>query len=63
MFKFTCREMGMDCSFVTTGSSVEEVKAKAMAHAKETHGDILSSMSQEQMTGMDKQLTAAIKPA
>jgi predicted small metal-binding protein len=53
----------MDCDFVTTGSTMEEVKAKAMAHAKEVHGEVLGSMSQEQMAGMDKQLTAAINAA
>jgi hypothetical protein len=41
--------------------SVEEAKAKALAHAKEIHGDVLASMSAEQMAGMDAQLVAAIK--
>jgi predicted small metal-binding protein len=61
MYEFKCREMGMDCDFVTTGMSVEEAKAKALAHAKEIHGDVLASMSAEQMAGMDAQLVAAIK--
>jgi len=32
--QFACRDMGMDCDFVATGSTVDEVKAKAMAHAQ-----------------------------
>jgi predicted small metal-binding protein len=61
MFRFADRDLGMDCDFVVTGDSLEDVKGKAMAHAKEKHGDVLGSLSAEQMAAMDKQLSAAIK--
>jgi predicted small metal-binding protein len=62
MPQFACRDMGMDCDFVATGSTVEEVKAKAMAHAQAVHADILRTMSSPaQMAAMDKQLESVIR--
>ena len=54
--------MGMDCDFVATGSTVQEVKAKAMAHAQAVHADVLKTMSSPaQMAAMEKQLESVIK--
>ena len=62
MEKFECKDMGMNCDFVAMGSSVEEVKNKAMAHAQEVHGDMLKSMTTPtQMAEMEKALSKAIK--
>ena len=33
MLKFACKDVGVDCDFVTTGENFEEVKQKAFAHA------------------------------
>jgi predicted small metal-binding protein len=60
--QFACRDMGMDCNFVATGSTVEEVKQKAMAHAQVVHADVLKTMSTPaQMAQMEKQLESVIK--
>ncbi len=33
-----CRDVGVPCDFTATGDTVEEIMAKAAAHAKEAHG-------------------------
>ena len=62
-YTFACKDMGMDCNFVTHGSSVAEVKAAAVDHAQKVHADMLKSMSKEQAAGMDKMLESIIKPS
>lgn len=34
MLKFACKDAGVDCDYVATGNSVEEVKQAAFAHAQ-----------------------------
>jgi len=64
MYSFACRDMGMDCDQVITGSTAEEVARKAMAHAQEKHADVLKTMtSPAQMAQMQQQLQGAIKSA
>jgi len=47
MFTFECKDMGMDCDYVATAASKEEVMDMAMAHAVETHADLLQGLSTE----------------
>jgi predicted small metal-binding protein len=50
-----CRDLGMDCDHVVTGSTVEEVKQKAFEHAGKVHADIMKTMSTpQQMADMEK---------
>jgi len=52
MKTFACKDLGMDCSFVATGSTEEEVKGKAIAHAQVVHKDMLATMTPEQMNDL-----------
>jgi predicted small metal-binding protein len=62
MKSLACKDMGMDCDFVATGNTVEEVKQKAMAHAQVVHADILKTMSSPaQMAEMQKTMDKIIK--
>ena len=63
MKTFACKDLGMDCSFVATGETVEEVKNKAMAHAQKVHADVLKQMTATPagMAEMEKALMKAIK--
>lgn len=62
MYTFACKDMDMDCGFVTSGETVEEVKAKAMAHAQKAHADVLKKMpSPAQKAEMEKMVVHAIK--
>ena len=61
MLRLADRDLGMDCDFVAMGETVEEVKAKMIAHAKAEHKEMFESMSPEQMADMDKMMEAKIK--
>ena len=61
MFTFECKDMGMDCDYVATAASKEEVMDMAMAHAVEAHADVLQGLSTEQTEEMNEKLTAVIK--
>jgi predicted small metal-binding protein len=60
MHTFECKNMGMDCNFKTSGATVEEVKQKAIAHARSVHKDMLAKMPADQLAGLDKMVTSKI---
>jgi len=60
MKTFKCRDLEMDCDFVATGNTVEEVKQKAFEHAGKVHADLLKSMSTQQMADMEKAVVSKI---
>ncbi|MBI5932563.1 MAG: DUF1059 domain-containing protein [Chloroflexi bacterium] len=62
MLKFACKDTGVDCDFVATGETAEEIKEKAFAHAGVVHAEILNSMTDEQKADLAKTLEANIKP-
>ncbi len=37
MVSITCRDLGMDCSFETTGTTDSEILKKFIEHAKSAH--------------------------
>jgi predicted small metal-binding protein len=59
----TCRDLGMECTFVASGETADEVKAKMLAHAQEAHADMLAGMSDQEtndlMRMMDEKMTTA----
>ncbi len=61
MYRFACKDVGVDCTFVATGASVDEVKNKAFAHAGVVHADIMKAMSDAQKEELTKQVVASIK--
>jgi predicted small metal-binding protein len=63
MKSLACKDMGMDCNFVATANTEEEVKQKAIVHAQKVHADIFKSMSSTpaQMAEMQKAMNKAIK--
>jgi predicted small metal-binding protein len=63
MFKFACKDVGMDCTFVATGNTVEEVKEAAFAHAGVVHKDVMQSMTPEQLEGLAKTVEEKIQAA
>lgn len=63
MLKFACKDAGVDCGFVATGETVEQVKEAAFAHAGVIHKDILQSMTPEQLGALAKTVEENIKPA
>ena len=63
MLKFACKDAGVDCDFVASGETVEEVKETAFAHAGVAHAEILQSMTQEQLADLAKTVEVNITPA
>ena len=63
MLKFACKDVGVDCDFVATGATTDEVKQKAFAHAGVVHADMLKTMNQDQMAQLTKAVEASIKLA
>ena len=62
MYEVECKNIGMaECTYVGKGSTIEEVKQKALAHARTVHKDVLASMTPMQMEEMDRLLTSKIK--
>jgi predicted small metal-binding protein len=62
MKSLACRDLGMDCDYISTGNTVEDVKQKAMAHAQVVHADVLKTMtSPAQMAEMQKLMDKMIK--
>ncbi len=63
MLKFACKDVGVDCDFVATGATVEELQKKAFEHASVAHADLLKGMSEAQRAEMARAVEASIKPA
>lgn len=63
MYKYACKDLGVDCDFSTTAKTPEEVKRAAFAHGDEVHKDMMQSMTQEQLADLQKAVDGAIKPA
>jgi len=63
MYKYACRDLGVDCDFSTTAATPEEVKKAAFAHGNVVHKEMLGSMTPEQLAELEKAVEGAIKPA
>ena len=61
MFKFACKDVGVDCDFVVTGATAEEVKQKAFAHAGVVHAVIMKNMNETELAQLTKAVEASIK--
>ena len=61
MLTFACKDTGVDCDFVATGETVEEIKEKAFAHAGVVHAELLKSMTEEQLAELTRTVEAKIK--
>jgi predicted small metal-binding protein len=62
MLKFACKNVGVECDFVATGVTAEEVKKKAFAHAGVVHADMLKAMNKDELARLTKVVEASIKP-
>ena len=61
MLTFACKDTGVDCDFVATGETVDEVKERVFAHANVVHAEELKSMTEEQLADLTKTVEANIK--
>ena len=63
MEKFACKNLGVDCDFVVTGATKEEVLKKAMEHGGTVHADLMKGMTKEQSAQFAQKLVASIQAA
>ncbi len=63
MEKFACKNLGVDCNFVVTGATKEEVLKKALEHGGAVHADLMKDMTKEQAAEFAKKLEASIQSA
>jgi len=56
--KLACRDLGVDCSYVASGETMEELMAKMGPHGKEVHGYTDEQLNDPKM--MEK-VKAAVK--
>ena len=61
MYRFACKDLGVDCEFVATAPSPEEVRTQALSHAGVVHAGLLQAMTDGQKAEMVKALEAAIQ--
>ncbi len=61
MMSFACKDVGIQCGFVTTGATKDEVLRKAMQHGETAHADMMKKLTKEQAAKFAKDIEAAIK--
>jgi predicted small metal-binding protein len=61
MEQFACKNLGIDCGFVATGATKEEVLKKAMEHGGAVHADLMKDMTKEQSAQFAQKLEASIQ--
>ena len=44
LYRYACKEMGLNCSFIVKGETLEEVTKKALVHVQEVHADDFNSI-------------------
>ena len=45
LIRYSCKDMGLNCSFKITGETIEEVTKKALAHVQKMHANEFNSMT------------------
>lgn len=63
MYKYACRDLGVDCDFSVTAETPEKVKEAAFAHGNVVHKEMMESMTPDQLADLEKAFDGAIKPA
>ena len=61
MEQFACKTLGLECDFVATAASKEELMTKVMAHGGTVHADLMAGMNEAQMAEFGQNLEAAIQ--
>ncbi len=54
MLKFECKNLGTNCSYIATGTTVDAVKKDAAEHTQRVHKDLLAKMTPQQIDDMYK---------
>ncbi len=61
MYTFACKDVGVNCNFVASGATVEEVKQMAFTHAGIVHADLMKNMSDAEKAQLSSAVEKSIK--
>jgi len=62
VIRYACKDMGLNCTFVVKGESVEEVTKKALEHVREKHAENFNSIhSQAEIQQMEQALARSTR--
>ncbi len=61
MYQYACRDLGVDCDFVTQADTPEEVKRAVFEHAAVAHKAMMDSMTPDQAAQLEQAVDGAIK--
>jgi predicted small metal-binding protein len=56
MKELKCKDLGMDCPFVSKGATKAVVKKLMATHGMKVHGEEMAHMTKAQMDKMDKKM-------
>jgi predicted small metal-binding protein len=63
MKTLACKDMGMECDYISMKPTAEEVKADMLEHAQKEHADMLAGMSDQDKTEMMHQMDQRMRDA
>ncbi|MDX9851511.1 MAG: DUF1059 domain-containing protein [Anaerolineaceae bacterium] len=62
LYKYTCKSMGLNCPFMETAVTLEEVTKKALEHVLEVHTkDFNSIQTPEEIARMSQALERSVR--
>ncbi len=61
MKTLACKDMGVDCDYVSTKPTAQEVKDDLLAHAQEAHSEMLAGMKEQDKADMVRQMDERMK--
>jgi predicted small metal-binding protein len=62
LIRYSCKDMGLNCTFVIKGETLEEVTMKALEHVREKHADSFNIIhSPAQIEEMQKALARSTR--
>lgn len=62
LIRYKCKDMGLNCTFVVVGETMEEVTKKALEHVREMHAENFNNIqSPEEIEKMELALTRSTR--
>ena len=62
LIRYSCRDMGLNCSYIVKGATQQEVTQKALEHVREKHAEDFNNIqSPEEIARMELALTRSTR--
>lgn len=62
LIRYSCKDMGLNCSFIVKGETLEEVTRQALAHVQEFHANEFNSIqTEEEIVRMERALSRSTR--